>query len=157
MFTEIATEDGGSTPSTIITRVTQTLQKNLTLDQFSRVTLSFHVFPEDSDNDGEPRPTNRTLYPDLSQRDDGRKVSRTMKRMMDVLGSLLALLFFSPVFLCIAIAVKATSEGPVFFRQRRVGQYGNSFWFLKFRSMYVNNDVQVHKAVRSTTDCRKGG
>jgi exopolysaccharide biosynthesis polyprenyl glycosylphosphotransferase len=68
-----------------------------------------------------------------------------MKRMMDVLGSALALAIFLPVFLVIAIAVKATSEGPVFFRQRRVGQHGNSFMFLKFRSMYANNDAQVHK------------
>ena len=145
MFTEIAIEEGGSTPSTIITRVTQTLQKNLTLEQFNRVTLSFHVFPEDWDHESEQGPTNRTLYPDLSQREDGRKLSRTMKRMMDVLGSALALAIFLPVFLVIAIAVKATSEGPVFFRQRRVGQHGNSFTFLKFRSMYANNDAQVHK------------
>ena len=47
MFTEIASEEGGSTPGTIITRVTQTLQKHLALEHFNRVTLSFHVFPED--------------------------------------------------------------------------------------------------------------
>ena len=70
---------------------------------------------------------------------------RTVKRMMDILGSLLALVFLSPVFLAIACAVKATSQGPVFFRQRRIGQNGNSFVFLKFRSMYVNNDAGVHK------------
>ena len=64
---------------------------------------------------------------------------------MDVLGSLLALLLFSPIFLFAAIAIKATSKGPIFFRQRRIGQHGNSFMFLKFRSMYVNNDASVHK------------
>ena len=144
MFTEIAIEEGGSSPGTIITRVTETLQKNLALEHFNRVTLSFHVFPEDWE-DAEQRPTNRTLYPDLHQRDDGRKLFRLTKRMMDILGSALALAFFSPVFLIIAIAVKTTSDGPIFFRQRRVGQHGNSFWFLKFRSMYVNNDTQVHK------------
>ena len=145
MFTEIAIEDGGSTPSTIITRVTQTLQRNLTMEQFNRVTLSFHVFPEDWDHESEQGPTSRALYPDLSQREDRKKVSRMLKRMMDVLGSVLALIFFSPVFLAIAVAVKATSRGPVLFRQRRIGQYGNSFVFLKFRSMYVNNDAAVHK------------
>ena len=145
MFTEIAIEDGGSTPTTIITRVTQTLQKNLTLEQFNRVTLSFHVFPEGWDHDAEQGSTNSTLYPDLSQREDGRKLSRKMKRAMDIVGSSLALAFFSPLFLLIAIAVKLSSDGPVFFRQRRVGQYGNSFMFLKFRSMYANNDAQVHK------------
>ena len=64
---------------------------------------------------------------------------------MDVLGSLLALLLFSPIFLFAAIAIKATSKGPIFFRQRRIGQHGSSFVFLKFRSMFVNNDSSVHK------------
>ena len=145
MFTQISNEEGASTPTTIITRVTQTLQKNLTLEQFNRVTLSFHVFPEDWDHEAPQGPTNRTLYPDLSQREEGRKLSRMMKRMMDILGSVLALVFFSPIFLVVAVAVKATSRGPVFFRQPRIGQYGNSFVFLKFRSMHVDNDAAVHK------------
>jgi lipopolysaccharide/colanic/teichoic acid biosynthesis glycosyltransferase len=145
MFTEVATGDSSSVPSTIIARVTETLRKNLTLEQFNRVSLSFHVFPEDWNHDGEQGPRNPTLYPDLSQREDARKSFRVMKRMMDVLGSILALAVFSPVFLIVAIAIKATSQGPIFFRQRRVGQNGNSFVFLKFRSMYVNNDAAVHK------------
>ena len=127
------------------------------MEQFNRVTLSFHVFPEDWDQESQQGPTNRTLYPDLSQREDGRKLSRTMKRMMDILGSVLALVFFSPVFLIIAIAVKVTSRGPVFFRQRRVGQYGNSFVFLKFRSMYANNDAEVHKQYVQATHCWQSG
>ena len=69
-----------------------------------------------------------------------------MKRTMDVMGSLLALVLFSPIFLFIAVAIKTTSKGPIFFRQRRIGQHGKSFVFLKFRSMYVNNDAAVHKA-----------
>ena len=144
MFTEIATGDSSSVPSTIIARVTETLRKNLTLEQFNRVSLAFHVFPEDWDNDAQ-NPSNPTLYPDLSQREDARKSFRVMKRMMDVVGSVVALVVFSPVFLIIACAIKATSKGPVLYEQRRVGQNGNSFMFLKFRSMYVNNDAAVHK------------
>jgi lipopolysaccharide/colanic/teichoic acid biosynthesis glycosyltransferase len=64
---------------------------------------------------------------------------------MDIVGSVLALLIFAPVLLAIAIAIKLTSKGPVFFRQKRVGQYGEQFVFLKFRSMHVNNDATVHK------------
>jgi lipopolysaccharide/colanic/teichoic acid biosynthesis glycosyltransferase len=144
MFTEIATGDSSSVPSTIIGRITETLRKNLTLEQFNKVSLSFHVFPEDWDNDAQG-PSNPTLYPDLSQREEARKSFRAMKRMMDVSGSLLALAVFSPVFLIIACAIKATSRGPVFFQQRRIGQHGNAFVFLKFRSMFVNNDASVHK------------
>ncbi len=145
MFTEITTEDGSAIPGTIIARVTETLRRNLALEQFNRVSLSFHVFPEDWKHDGEQRPPNPTLYPDLSQREDARKASHVTKRMMDILGSALALIVFSPVFLAIACAIRATSKGPVFFRQRRIGQHGNPFVFLKFRSMYVNNDAAVHK------------
>jgi lipopolysaccharide/colanic/teichoic acid biosynthesis glycosyltransferase len=58
----------------------------------------------------------------------------------------LALLLFAPVLLAIALAIKLTSKGPVFFRQKRVGQYGEQFVFLKFRSMHVNNDASAHKA-----------
>ena len=112
MFTEITIEEGGSTPSTIITRVTQTLQKNLTLEQFNRVTLSFHVFPEDWDHESQQGSTNPTLYPDLSQREDGRKLSRKMKRVMDILVSSLALAFFFPFFLIIAVAIKVDLARP---------------------------------------------
>jgi lipopolysaccharide/colanic/teichoic acid biosynthesis glycosyltransferase len=43
------------------------------------------------------------------------------------------------------LAIKATSKGPALFKQQRVGQYGQSFQFLKFRSMYIDNDHSVHK------------
>ena len=52
---------------------------------------------------------------------------------------------FLPYFLAIAIAVKLSSKGPVFFKQQRVGEYGSRFTFLKFRSMYVNNSAEKHK------------
>ena len=149
VFTELAVEDSSSIPATILARVSETLRAELPGEQFNRLSFSYHVFPEDWDNDhnGEDgqRPSNPTLYPDLSQREDTRKWFRFMKRAMDLLGSLLALLLLSPLFLIIALAVKVTSPGPVFFRQRRLGQYGKPFVFLKFRSMYVNNDAAVHR------------
>jgi lipopolysaccharide/colanic/teichoic acid biosynthesis glycosyltransferase len=68
-----------------------------------------------------------------------------MKRLMDVVGSILAIIAFSPALAAIALAIKLTSKGPVLFKQRRVGQHGKSFVFLKFRSMVVNNDASAHK------------
>jgi lipopolysaccharide/colanic/teichoic acid biosynthesis glycosyltransferase len=146
MFTEIAAEDSDSIPGTIIARVTDTLRSNLSLEQFSRVRISFHVFPEQWDHEDQDGTRNPTLYPDLSQRDDDRKLFRVLKRVMDIVGSALAMVFLLPAFLAIASAVKATSKGPVFFRQRRIGQDGRSFVFLKFRSMHANNDAAIHKA-----------
>jgi lipopolysaccharide/colanic/teichoic acid biosynthesis glycosyltransferase len=146
MFTEIAAEDSTSIPNTIITRVTDTLRGNLSLEQFNRVRISFHVFPDQWDHEDHEGSSNPTLYPDLSQREDGRKLFRVLKRTMDVVGSALALIFLLPAFLVIAGVVKGTSKGPIFFRQRRIGQHGKSFVFLKFRSMHVNNDAAIHKA-----------
>jgi exopolysaccharide biosynthesis polyprenyl glycosylphosphotransferase len=145
VFTEIGADSSNSVPSTIIARVTDTLRSSLMWEQFNQLNISFHIFPEDWDLDANDRPSNPTLYPDLSQRDQARKIFRTMKRMMDIVGSLLALMLLAPAFLLIALAIKMTSEGPVFFRQRRMGQYGKSFVFLKFRSMYVNSDAGVHR------------
>ena len=68
-----------------------------------------------------------------------------IKRAMDVFGSASALLLFSPVLAAIAVAVKLTSKGPVLFRQERLGQYGQTFTFLKFRSMYTNCDAKIHQ------------
>jgi len=145
MFTEIGVDDRSTILSTIITRVSDILRGNLTFEQFNQVSISFHVFPEDWHQDVDQRPSNPTLYPDLTKRDDARKSFRVMKRIMDVTGSLAAIILFAPVFLIIAMAIKSTSKGPIFFRQRRIGQYGKSFVFLKFRSMYVNNDAATHK------------
>lgn len=60
------------------------------------------------------------------------------KRLYDALLSGLGLIMLSPVLLVIALTVKLADRGPVFFRQKRVGQYGNLFWILKFRTMIVN-------------------
>jgi len=145
MFTEIVIPKPSTIPNNIVTRISDTLRNNLTIEQFNQINISFHVFPEDWDHTGSDRPSNPTLYPDLTKRDNVRKVFRIMKRVMDVSGGLTALLLFAPVFLVIAVAIKATSKGPVLFRQRRIGQYGKSFVFLKFRSMYVNSDAAAHK------------
>ncbi len=59
------------------------------------------------------------------------------KRVEDILGSLAALVVFSPLFLLIAIGVKLSSPGPVIYKQKRVGRGGKVFTFYKFRTMYV--------------------
>jgi exopolysaccharide biosynthesis polyprenyl glycosylphosphotransferase len=145
MFTELGVDDPNSALSTMMTRVSETLRNNLSAEQFNQISISFHLFPEEWNHDIPQRPSNPTLYPDLARRDNAKKFSCAIKRIMDIVGSALALLLFAPLFLAIAIAIKLTSTGPVFFRQKRVGQYGAQFVFLKFRSMYVNNDSGVHK------------
>ena len=63
------------------------------------------------------------------------------KRLFDVVVASAVLVAIGPVFAVIALAVKMTSPGPVFFRQERVGRYGEPFDMLKFRSMVVNAEA----------------
>lgn len=60
------------------------------------------------------------------------------KRVFDVVASLLVIILLSPVYIFTAIMVKRSSPGPVFYKQERIGQHGEPFNMLKFRSMYVN-------------------
>lgn len=69
-----------------------------------------------------------------------------LKRPMDIVGALVALVLFSPLMLFAAIAVRFSSPGPVIFRQTRLGQSGVPFVFYKFRTMRVDNDDSQHRS-----------
>jgi len=144
MFTEI-TPDNNLILSTILTRISDVLRDRLTIEQFSQLKFSFHLFPEEWDPQNPERPSNPTLYPDLHERNGTNGLSRGIKRLMDITGSLVLLAMLSPVFVFIAAIIKLTSRGPVLFRQQRIGEHGTPFTFFKFRSMYVNNDSSQHK------------
>ncbi len=143
MFTDISAEDRESIVGTMMSRVSETLRNNLSLEKFSQVSISMHVFPEAWDQ--ESTHGNPTLYPDFVNRHRTQKFGRMAKRGMDIAGSAAALVLLSPVFLVVAVLVKLSSEGPVLFRQERLGQFGEPFTFLKFRSMYANNDRKIHQ------------
>lgn len=68
------------------------------------------------------------------------------KRGMDVALAAVGLILLSPVFLCLFIAIKLDSPGPVFFRQKRVGIYKTYFDILKFRTMRTDTpkDMPTH-------------
>jgi len=145
LFTGLESKDKGSILSTILSRVKSMLREDSVGADFNQVSISFHFFPDDWDHSNSGRPSNPALYPDLVPSGTSRRSLLVVKRVIDVVGSLFALLLCSPVFLAIAILIKATSKGPILFRQQRVGQHGECFTFLKFRSMYVNNDSRVHQ------------
>lgn len=66
----------------------------------------------------------------------------SLKRLADIVISLIAMALLSPVYLITAIIVKCTSPGPVFYAQERIGYHGKPFRMHKFRSMYV--DAEAH-------------
>lgn len=65
-----------------------------------------------------------------------------LKRALDLVGAIIALCLFSPVLLACALAVRLSSSGPIFFRQKRIGLKGVIFEMLKFRSMVKGSESQ---------------
>ena len=68
-----------------------------------------------------------------------------LKRVMDVVGSILLMLLFAPFLAIIAVAIKLSSKGPVIFKQERLGQFGKNFQCLKFRTMFKDSDQGLHR------------
>ena len=66
--------------------------------------------------------------------------AKSVKRLIDIAGSLALLLITSPLFAVVSAIIKLQDGGPVFFHQTRVGQYGKEFVLPKFRSMVLNAD-----------------
>jgi lipopolysaccharide/colanic/teichoic acid biosynthesis glycosyltransferase len=145
MFTGLGISDKNSILSAILNRVSETLRNELTFEQFSQISISFHIFPDDWEDDKPGRPSNSALYPDLTNHNSRRKSLLVLKRGIDLLVTAAITILCLPLFIVIAIAVKLSSPGPILFRQQRVGQFGQIFTFLKFRSMVVDNDHSVHK------------
>ena len=141
ILTEIGTAERESVASAVSSKIVRALSPILNSEQLSQLDLSFYVFPEDWDDKGGYDPK---TFANLPVR-NSKKVSLCVKRCIDILGSSLALIVGLPLFIAIAIAIKLSSQGPVLFRQQRVGQYGKRFTFLKFRSMYVSNDPAIHR------------
>jgi lipopolysaccharide/colanic/teichoic acid biosynthesis glycosyltransferase len=145
MFTGLEVNSKNAILGMVLSRVSSAIGHKLTSEQFGQVSISFHFFPDDWGDGSSGRPSNPALYPDLFSSSNDRRALVVIKRAMDIAGGTLMLILCMPIFSIIALTIKATSKGPVFFRQQRVGQYGKHFTFLKFRSMQVNNDHSVHR------------
>jgi len=145
IFTEVGAAEDKCIVQALSAKITDSLYDSLSVADVNEIRLSFHIFPEDWDNDGPDGPVTSTLQMALAGGIDRKKVSLTLKRLMDIAGSLVALILCLPVFVIVALAIKLTSKGPVLFRQVRLGRYGKKFTFLKFRSMQVGNDHKIHE------------
>jgi exopolysaccharide biosynthesis polyprenyl glycosylphosphotransferase len=66
---------------------------------------------------------------------------RSVKRAIDIVASLVSLLVFTPMFIVLAVLVKTSSSGPVFFLQERIGKNGRPVQIIKFRTMVVNAEA----------------
>ncbi|MCR5502266.1 MAG: undecaprenyl-phosphate glucose phosphotransferase [Lachnospiraceae bacterium] len=81
-------------------------------------------------------------------------VNLFMKRMTDIIGALAGIIITSPIMLACAIAVKASSEGPVIFKQERIGLHNKPFMMYKFRTMKIQKSAEEEKAWTTKDDPR---
>jgi len=145
IFAEIEETNSPSTINKLVEKVKEALVVRLLPSDLEYVHLTLHVFGDDEDGHGRSGSEAPAFYPDLLHQRDSRKVATFAKRVMDIVGSMSALILLSPVFVLIALLVKLSSSGPVLFKQERLGQFESKFVCLKFRSMYVNNDAKIHQ------------
>ncbi len=145
IFTEVGNGEDKAVVHTLSDKLLDALYSALSISEVNEIHLSFHVFPEDWEDGRPDGPVRSTLQLALDVKRNQRKAALGIKRMIDIVGSLAAIILLAPLFLIIALSIKLTSRGPILFRQVRLGQYGRKFTFLKFRSMYVNNDHQIHE------------
>ena len=145
LFAEIPSDTVPAAIDVINTKVRESLLEVLVPDVCSRITFTFHLFPEKYDGETAKDSLTLPFYPELVSIATSGGWPQRVKRGMDLIGSLAAIVLFSPFFLIIPALIKLTSPGPVFFRQKRLGQFGRPFTFLKFRSMHINNDDAIHR------------
>lgn len=122
-------------------KIRRELDRRLGPAAMSRVAVELHVHSASR---------SATASFDLLTRTSQPRAVRTvvrdaMKRALDVVGSLALILLLLPTYLLIAVLVKLTSPGPVFYGQVRVGTSGRPFRMLKFRTMHVNADHAIHQ------------
>ena len=81
-------------------------------------------------------------------------INAVAKRAVDIVGSFIGIILASPVMLISAIAIKATSKGPVIFAQDRIGMHNKPFRMYKFRTMYVQEEREEQKGWTTKDDPR---
>jgi undecaprenyl-phosphate galactose phosphotransferase len=83
------------------------------------------------------------------------QINRIIKRTFDILFSLLVILILLPVYILIAILVKISSKGPIFYKHKRIGKDGKCIEIYKFRTMYENADEMLKKILENDENLKK--
>jgi exopolysaccharide biosynthesis polyprenyl glycosylphosphotransferase len=145
IFTDVCSDGSVSVIERLKSKVLKAFHESLDQSITSKLVMSFHRFPENWGKERRDDGADAKLYPDIHEEVSSKRVSRVVKRAMDVVGSAILLVLLAPLFALIALAIKLTSRGPVIFRQERLGQFGKPFECLKFRTMSVDNDPGIHR------------
>ena len=145
IYTEIGDSSTKTASDIIISRVREGISDSFGQEKAILIRISLFFYPEESGDSSDKSSPEPVLYPDIAQRDSKKKGLLFIKRAVDIIGSISILILFLPIMIAISLLIHFTSEGPVLFSQERIGRFGKRFRFLKFRSMYVNNDPSIHK------------
>jgi lipopolysaccharide/colanic/teichoic acid biosynthesis glycosyltransferase len=128
-------------------RVRAELGRRLDIDALCALSLNLHAhgWQPTTVDDSTPLWPVEPLIERAAPADRRLRIQACFKRALDIVGSTALLTALAPLFLVIAVLVKVKSPGPVFFKQKRIGEKGQPFLMLKFRSMYVNSDNAIHQ------------
>jgi len=144
MFTELGAAEDAAAVRRLEEKVHGALAAELSPEDLRLIIVSIHIFGSDF-GDGDDISADPIFYPDLIHLHESKKLPFVLKRVMDVAGSLAAIIVLSPVFLLIAMAIKLTSKGPVLYKQERLGRFGKTFTCMKFRSMKSDSNSRIHQ------------
>lgn len=144
LMTELG-QTNSLTTETIAKKLVMAVQEKISAESFQKISFQFRLFPQEIEKSCE-NDDNQIHYPDITRKHRSKYSSgHALKRVLDIAGSLFAFTAFMPVFILIGLLVKLTSQGPILFCQKRVGQYGKEFNFYKFRTMYTGNNPRIHQ------------
>ena len=145
IFTEINSEDKTPVTEVLYSKLTTALRDGFDHRLVSNLIVTVHLFPQSGVGHRLGRVADIKIHEDLSRKISKKRLPMVIKRGIDIVGSVILLLLFSPVLSAIALAIKLNSKGPIIFKQERVRQFGKGFRCLKFRTMYTNNDSKIHR------------
>jgi lipopolysaccharide/colanic/teichoic acid biosynthesis glycosyltransferase len=143
LFTELGGAEAEAARDTVVKKVEDAMQQ---AGAAKGLAVSAYILPHDLTKQVALEDTPERIYEYLDPLSSpGKRMQLQIKRGIDLVGSALLLVILSPLLAIIALAVKCASQGPVLFRQTRVGQRGKHFTFLKFRSMAVASSPSLHE------------
>lgn len=90
----------------------------------------------------------------LADKEHTKKLSQVGYRVFDVVFAILTLILLFPLLLVLLISIKLSSEGPIFYKQKRIGQYGRYFYLFKFRTMMCDADEYLFDLLDKNEELR---
>ena len=91
----------------------------------------------------------------LNTKKKGGKLYPKIKIIVDIITSLFLLVFLLPLFITIALLIKFSSRGPIFFSQKRIGRFQKTFNCIKFRTMHVESEDMLEKLLAENKEIKQ--